>query len=102
MNGFDGRVFLTDAEHQTYLRRMPVRYLKQPLAKLCSVCGGPATPEQPFERSHKIPFGLGVKVYRLTPDWLDGDHNIVTAHRGACNKAAELQHDKILEMLPTD
>ena len=27
--GFDGRVFLTEAEHQTYLRRKPVRFVRK-------------------------------------------------------------------------
>jgi hypothetical protein len=97
--GFGGRVFLTDEEHATYMRRMPVRYLKQALSDTCFVCGNPATKQKPFERSHRIPFGKGVKVYRLTPDWLDSDHNIVTAHRGECNRLAEMSDIQIRKIL---
>ena len=39
---FGGRVFLTQAEHEIYLRRAPVRYSargKQPHAGVCEVWG---------------------------------------------------------------
>ena len=93
--GFEGRIFLTSAEHETYLRRMPVRYLRQPLQPVCAICGKGPTGDNPFERSHRVPFGLGVRRFKLTPDWLDSDHNIVTAHRKGCNKAAELSEEVV-------
>ena len=99
--GFNGAVFLTDSEHATYLKRMPVRYLKQRLQTVCSVCGKPAMPDNPFERSHRVPFGVGIKLFKLTPDWLDGDHNIVTAHRRLCNKKAELSVDEMHRVVAT-
>lgn len=99
--GFDGRKFLTDAEHETYLRRMPVRYLKHQKAATCEVCGLPAAPDNPLENSHRIPFGTGVKVYKLTPDYLDRAENIVTAHKRVCNKSVELGEAEILKDLNT-
>jgi hypothetical protein len=89
---FDGRKFLTDAEHETYLRRAPVRYAyrtAKPKPDTCEVCGLPWTAENPPQASHRIPFGMGVRVYRLTPDWLDSSENLIWAHRRVCNKKAE-------------
>lgn len=57
--GFDGRVFLTEAEHETYMRRMPVRYVKHKEEAVCCVCGLPGTATNPLENAHRIPFGLG-------------------------------------------
>ena len=96
MNKFDDRVFLLPHEHETYMRRMPVRYVKHKLSETCWVCGEKATSTNPFERAHLIPFNAGVKHYRLTPDFLDSAHNIVTTHRQVCNKAAELSHEQIV------
>jgi len=96
--GFDGRMFLTDAEHETYKRRPPVRYSARGLPPgdgACSVCGLAATPANPLQAAHLVPFGLGVAVYALTPEWLDGAANLVWAHRAKCNKAAELSRDEI-------
>ena len=90
--GFDGRKFLTDAEHQTYLRRMPVRYVNNKLkgVDVCYVCGDIAQENNPLQVAHKVPFGVGIIKYRLTPEWLDSEHNLVKAHRKICNKLAEL------------
>ena len=93
--GFDGRVFLTDAEHETYMRRMPVRYVRHKKAAMCCVCGLPGSATNPLENAHKIPFGLGVRKFRLTPDYLDSKENIVTAHKSSCNKSCELPEDLI-------
>ncbi|WP_231637072.1 hypothetical protein [Microbacterium sp. No. 7] len=64
--GFDGRVFLTDAEHQTYLRRRPVRYVRKVIAasNSCSVCGEDGSAENPLQVAHIVPFGLGVVLGR--------------------------------------
>lgn len=93
--GFDGRVFLTDAEHETYMRRMPVRYVKHKKALVCCVCGLPGTATNPLENAHRIPFCLGVRKFKLTPDYLDSTENIVTAHRAVCNKACEMSAHEI-------
>ncbi len=94
-SGFDGRVFLADAEHETYMRRMPVRYVKHKKAALCCVCGLPGTATNPLENAHRVPFGVGVRRFRLTPDYLDSAENIVTAHKARCNKACELSEEEI-------
>ena len=89
---FDGRKFLTDAEWETYQRRAPVRYAyRTAKAKpdTCEICGLAWTPENPPQAAHRIPFGTGVRIYRLTPDWLDSSENLIWAHRKACNKKAE-------------
>lgn len=98
MPGFNGRVFLHDYEHETYLRRMPVRYVRHPKAAICAVCGLPDLPANPLENSHLVPFGEGVRTYKLTPDWLDSPQNIVTAHKRSCNKAAELSKSEIEQL----
>ena len=94
--GFDGRVFLTDSEHQTYLRRRPVRYVGKviPTSDSCSVCGEDASVENPLQVAHIVPFGLGVVHFKLTPEWLDSAGNLRWAHRRFCNKAAELSVDQ--------
>lgn len=99
--GFDGRVFLTDAEHQTYLRRRPVRYVRKMIAasESCSVCGERGTIENPLQVAHIVPFGLGVVHFRLTPEWLDSPDNLRWAHRRVCNKAAELTLSQVREVL---
>lgn len=43
-----------------------------------------------FQNAHIIGFNIGVIDLGLTPEFLDSDDNIVTAHRIACNKATEL------------
>ena len=88
--GFDGRTFLTEAEWQTYCRRKPVRYIRKQKDVICRVCGQVATADNPFQNAHVISFDIGVVELALTPDFLDSDANIVTAHRNACNKATEL------------
>lgn len=94
--GFDGRVFLSEAEHQTYLRRRPVRYVRTviPVADSCSVCGEGGLVENPLQVAHIVPFGLGVVHFKLTPEWLDSPANLRWAHRRVCNKAAELSLDQ--------
>lgn len=100
--GFEGRVFLTDTEHATYLKRMPVRYPRKgmrPTNGTCDVCGEPEEPDNKLQVAHKVPFGKGVSIYKLTPEWLDGDHNLVWAHTRKCNKSAELSHNEIIQLL---
>jgi len=69
--GFDSRIFLTDAEHATYLRRMPVRYLHYKRKTLCEVCGLPGTTDNPLQLAHIIGFSYGIRELKLTPDYLD-------------------------------
>ena len=97
--GFDGRVFLLDSEYETYMRRMPVRYIRHKVSNVCAICGKEATKDNPLEKAHLIPFNLGIKKYRLTPDFLDRKENIVAAHRKTCNKLAELSHEEILKLI---
>lgn len=99
--GFDGRVFLTDSEHQTYLRRRPVRYVRKviPASDSCSVCGEVGSVENPLQVAHIVPFGLGVVHFKLTPEWLDSAENLRWAHRRACNKEAELSLDEAQALL---
>ena len=112
--GFDDRIFLKKEEWQTYLRRMPVRYIKKKKREICEICGKPPTKDNPFESSHIIGFRVGVVVFGLTPDFLDHDDNIVTAHKKLCNSNAEkstqevcrilqsLEVDKLPEFLPSE
>jgi hypothetical protein len=88
--GFDGRTFLTEAEWQTYCRRKPVRYIRKRKDEVCRVCGKSATADNSFQNAHIISFDIGVIDLALTPDFLDSDANIATAHRITCNKATEL------------
>ena len=98
---FDGRVFLTTAEWETYLRRMPVRYIKRHHSATCHLCGLPSEEGNPLQHSHLIPFNSGVKKYKLTPDFLDSEHNIVSAHRSGCNKGVEMAPDEIEDFVAT-
>jgi hypothetical protein len=96
--GFDGRVFLTKEEHDAYCRRLPVRYAARNLkiiSGICSVCGKPATPDNPLQAAHLIPFGAGIIQFWLTPEWLDGPENLTWAHRVKCNKLAEIPINRI-------
>jgi hypothetical protein len=97
--GFEGRKFLTEQEWMTYLRRLPVRFVRHKLADTCCVCGKQASEDNPLQGAHKVPFSQGVRDYRLTPDWLDSENNIATAHRKNCNKAVELTPEQIRDLL---
>jgi hypothetical protein len=67
--GFDGRVFLTEAEWRTYLRRKPVRYIHKTKAPACQVCGQGPEDDNPFQNAHKIGFDMGIVQLALTPDF---------------------------------
>jgi len=88
--GFDGRMFLTKEEWDTYRRRKPVRYVRGHHAERCYVCDRPAEEENPFQHAHRIGFEIGVIYLGLTPDYVDSHPNIVTAHKRKCNRQAEL------------
>lgn len=88
--GFDDRVFLTEIEWVTYRRRSPVRFINKIKTNLCIVCDQPATASNPMQNSHKIGFNMGVIYLGLTPDFVDGHDNIVSAHRDKCNSEVEL------------
>src|SRR5450755_227374 len=90
--GFEGRMFLDEAEWLTYCRRKPVRYIRRPRAAVCQVreCGLPGSSENPLQNAHIISFNVGVIDLGLTPEFLDSEKNILTAHRRTCNKGCEL------------
>ncbi|WP_433955106.1 hypothetical protein [Janibacter indicus] len=100
--GYGDRVFLTDSEHETYLRRMPVRYARRGLAgipEVCHVCGEPAVDGNPLQAAHRVPFNAGVRRWRLTPTWLDRPGNLRWAHRQRCNRLVELSEKDIEELV---
>jgi hypothetical protein len=88
--GFGGRMFLDKAEWLTYCRRKPVRYIRTAKAAVCQVCGLPGSSENPLQNAHIIGFDVGVIDLGMTPEFLDSEKNIVTAHRRTCNKQSEL------------
>lgn len=106
--GFDGRMFLTRSEWMLYRRRHPVRYIKKKKQKVCSVCEQAELHENSLQWAHRIPFIRGVVQLALTPEFLDSEENLVTAHKKECNKASELDlvdsmgllHSKSVENLP--
>lgn len=97
--GFRGRVFLEEYEWLTYSRRLPVRRIRRAHSGVCAVCGQAGEPSNPLEHSHKIGFKVGVLLLGLTPDFLDGPDNIVSAHKKVCNRSAELPIGDALHFL---
>jgi hypothetical protein len=90
--GFDGRIFLSEAEYATYRRRLPVRYSARnanPSNGRCEICGLEASGGNPLQAAHKVPFNIGILKYGFTPDWLDGPDNLSWAHRVRCNRCVE-------------
>jgi hypothetical protein len=88
--GFGGRMFLHESEWLTYCRRKPVRYIRRPRTTTCQRCGLPGSPDNPLQSAHIIGFDIGVVDLGLTPEFLDSEKNIVTAHRRVCNRQSEL------------
>jgi len=88
--GFNGEVFLTKEQWDTYRKRMPVRYISKKKKGLCDVCGEQSKENNPIQNAHKIGFGLGILYLGLTPEYVDEDENIMSAHRTKCNKSVEL------------
>lgn len=99
MSGFGNRKFLTKEEWETYMKRKPVRYIRRPKEKICSICELPESLDNPLQNCHVIGFDIGIKYFGLTPDYLDSPQNIVTAHRKQCNKKAELPLHKVYELV---
>jgi len=97
--GFNDRTFLTKEEWQTYIRRMPVRYIKKDKTRRCQICRKPESKDNPLESSHIIGFNIGIVSFGLTPDFLDSDENIVSAHRRLCNSKAEITTQGVCEKL---
>jgi len=97
--GFNDRIFLTKQEWQTYLRRMPVRYIRKKKTSICQICGKPSNKDNPFESSHIIGFKMGIVSFGLTPDFLDRDENIVSAHKRLCNSKAEITIQNVCKRL---
>jgi hypothetical protein len=50
----------------------------------------PVSLDNPLQSAHVIGFDVGVIDLGLTPEFLDSEENIVTAHRRTCNKKVEL------------
>jgi len=92
-------MFLTEAEWLTYCRRKPVRYIRTPKTDVCQVCPLAGSPDNPLQNAHIIGFDVGVIDLGLTPEFLDSDENIITAHRQSCNKQSELDLQKSMEQL---
>ena len=88
--GFDDRMFLHESEWVTYCRRKPVRYIRAPCKTACQRCGERGSPDNPLQSAHIIGFDIGVIDLGLTPEYLDSEKNIVTAHRRKCNEESEL------------
>lgn len=105
INHFDDRVWLTVPEWATYLRRLPVRYIKTRQQVIdrdgpnCSICGEGESSGKPLQLAHRIGFQTGVVKWGLTPDWLDRVENIALAHRGRCNNSVELDALQIAHLL---
>lgn len=97
--GFDGRMFLTEAEWLTYCRRKPVRYIRTPKTEVCQVDGLAGSADNPLQNAHIIGFDVGVIDLGLTPGFLDSEKNIITAHRQTCNKQSELNLQQSMEWL---
>jgi hypothetical protein len=97
--GFNGETFLTNNEWQTYLKRKPVRFISKKTDPVCSVCGKEGTKKNPLQNAHKISFHIGIVWLALTPDFLDNDNNIVTAHKKKCNKSVELNLEESMDFL---
>src|SRR5688572_8091024 len=76
--GFNGRMFLEEAEWLTYCRRKPVRYIRRPRATTCWLCHSMGSPYNPLQSAHRIGFDVGVIELGLTPEFLDSEENIVT------------------------
>lgn len=97
--GFDGRMFLTREEYNTYLRRKPVRYIRKKLDTICVICGLEPTSGNPLQNAHKIGFEMGLVYLGLTPEYVDNHNNIVSAHRTSCNQMAELSLEDSMRFL---
>jgi hypothetical protein len=98
--GFDGRMFLTEEEWRTYLRRQAVRYPNQSYKdRFCGVCGKVGTGDNPLQLAHRISFYHGIRYLALTPEFLDSRPNLMTAHRQKCNKSVELGFQDALRLL---
>jgi hypothetical protein len=88
--GFNGETFLTEVQWDTFKKRMPVRYIPKKKQIICVVCNKESTEANPIQNAHIIGFRLGVLYLGLTPDYLDQDENIASAHRKKCNNVVEL------------
>lgn len=97
--GFNNRQFLTKKEWLTYLKRMPVRYIRKKKTEFCEICLKPPLDKNPLENSHIIAFRKGIVDFALTPDFLDENTNILSAHKIKCNKSAELSTSEICRKL---
>lgn len=67
--GFNGRIFLTKEEWETYCRRKPVRYIKKTKNKICEICGKNEEKYNQFQNAHVIGFDFGLIDIGLTPDF---------------------------------
>ena len=86
--------FVTEAQLAVFKEfGVPVRYLdewrKRHLPAICAFCTEPAT-----TAAHHIPFTRGIIQYRLRPDFLNEDWNLI-ATCSDCNKRAEWADSQI-------
>ncbi|MBC8501888.1 MAG: hypothetical protein H8D35_02025 [Nitrosopumilus sp.] len=102
MVGIDSNngVFLTKEEWETFIRwGIPVRYNRNKKKSFCQICGKPPSKDNPFDHSHMIGYSVGIVTFGLTPDFLNSDENIVSAHRKLCNSKAEITTQDVCEKL---
>ncbi|MDY3128089.1 MAG: hypothetical protein SOW59_08225 [Corynebacterium sp.] len=103
---FDGAIWLTPEQWDTYRRCPPVRYVRQTLLssiasdsqETCGVCLTKA-PLSELQVAHRVGFTVGVIDWGLTPDWLNQSDNLMIAHRKVCNSAFELTPSDIARKL---
>lgn len=97
--------FLTEDQWRTLSRWHPVRYVSKVLherepreAATCFVCGDPADEARPLHACHRVPF-RSVWEFGLTPDWVNRYENLVWAHAGTCNRAAEFTTAQVAQIV---
>lgn len=93
-------MFLSEESWITYTTiRMPVRYISKIKTKSCQICGNLPELNNPLQNAHIIGFNMGIKKLGLSPVFLDGDDNIISAHRKICNKKAELSYEASVDLI---
>lgn len=103
---FDGAIWLTPEQWDTYRRCPPVRYVRETLLKarknvgraICDYCHIEDDLTE-LQACHRIGFTVGVVDWGLTPDWVNQEHNLALAHRKVCNASLELTPGEVVERL---
>lgn len=75
---------------ENLFKKKACKILKKEKNTVCIVCGLSESDDLPMQNAHVIGLDMGIIDLGLTPDFLDSDSNIVTAHRGVCNQDCEL------------